>query len=44
MRQKNEPPIKLDELKSMSENMVNNIVNDLTNAIMECDFTLKKKK
>lgn len=44
MKQKNDPPIKLEELKNMSESMVNNIVDELSDVIMECDFTLKKKK
>ena len=44
MKQKNNPPIKLDELKSLSENMITNVVDTLSNAIMECNFTMKKKK
>lgn len=44
MKQKSNPPIKLDEVKSLSENMITNVVDTLSNVIMECDFTLKKKK
>lgn len=44
MKQKNNPPIKINDLKTASEDMITNIVNGLTETIRNCDFTLKKEK